>query len=139
MIFDFTDPTVVSAWRAIDERVMGSVSRSARRHDPSGHALFEGTISLERNGGFASVRSSPGDRGLARAGTCHIEVRGDAKQFKLSLLTDDGFDNLNCQAGFAPAGSGWQTQQLPPVQLHFSAACRLAERQRGEVCCPALG
>ncbi len=113
VLFDFTDPTAASAWRAIDDRVMGGVSRSTLRHDPSGHAVFAGTVSLERNGGFASVRSSPGDRGLAGAGACHMEVRGDAKPFKLSLLTDDGFDSLNYQAGFAPAGSGWQTLQLP--------------------------
>jgi hypothetical protein len=91
-LFDFTDPDAVNAWHAIDDRVMGGISRSTLRHDPAGHAVFEGTVSLERNGGFASVRSSPDKRGLSGAGTCLIELRGDNKQFKLSLLTDDGFD-----------------------------------------------
>jgi hypothetical protein len=40
-------------------------------------------------------------------------VRGDAKQFKLSLLTDDGSDSVNDQAGFAPDTSHWQTISLP--------------------------
>ncbi len=87
---------------AIDDRVMGGISRSRLRHDPAGHAVFEGQVSLERNGGFASVRSSPGARGKPGAAACVIEVRGDGKQFKLSLLTDDGFDSLNYQAGFTP-------------------------------------
>lgn len=81
MLFDFIDPRAVDAWRAIDDRVMGGVSRSSLRHDPAGHAVFEGEVSLERNGGFASVRSSPDERGQPGANTCLIEVRGDPKQF----------------------------------------------------------
>lgn len=112
-LFDFTDPSAANAWHAIDDRVMGGISRSTMCHDPAGHAVFEGTVSLERNGGFASVRSSPGERGLAGAKACLIELRGDNKQFKLSLLTDDGFDSLNYQASFVPKGTDWQTLQLP--------------------------
>ena len=119
-LFDFTDPSAASAWQAIDDRVMGGISRSTMRHDPAGHAVFEGTVSLERNGGFASVRSSPGERGLGAAGTCLIELRGDNKQFKLSLLTDDGFDSLNYQASFAPKGTDWQTLHLPLADFRAS-------------------
>ncbi len=112
-LFDFTDPSAASAWQAIDDRVMGGISRSSLRHDPAGHAVFEGTVSLERNGGFASVRSSPGERGLAGAEACLIELRGGHKLFKLSLLTEDGFDSLNYQASFAAKGTDWQTLHLP--------------------------
>lgn len=112
LLFDFADPLVVDAWHAIDDRVMGGVSLSTLRHDPEGHAVFEGKVSLERNGGFASMRSIPGPRGMAGAGVCLVDVRGEAKRFKLSLLTDDGFDTLNYQAGFAPCGNDWQTIRL---------------------------
>jgi hypothetical protein len=112
-LFDFSDPRAADAWRAIDDRVMGGVSRSRLRYDPAGHAVFEGDVSLAQNGGFASVRSSPGERGLAGAPTCLIEARGDSKQFKLSLLTDDGFDSINYQASFAPYTNHWQTISLP--------------------------
>jgi hypothetical protein len=113
VLFDFTDLNAVKAWHAIDDRVMGGISRSRLRSAPAGHAVFEGEVSLERNGGFASVRSGPGDRGFPGAATCLIQVRGDPKQFKLSLLTDDAFDSLNYQASFAPAGDDWQTLHLP--------------------------
>ena len=119
-LFDFTDPSAASAWHAIDDRVMGGISRSTLRHDPAGHAVFEGTVSLERNGGFASVRSSPDQRGLPGAEACLIELRGDNKQFKLSLLTDDGFDSLNYQASFAPKGTDWQTLHLPLAAFRAS-------------------
>jgi hypothetical protein len=112
-LFDFSDPQSVDAWRAIDDRVMGGVSRSRLRYDPAGHAVFEGDVSLAQSGGFASVRSSPGERGQAGATACLIEARGEAKQFKLSLLTDDGVDSVNYQASFTPMGHDWQTISLP--------------------------
>lgn len=120
VLFDFTYPSAVESWRAIDDRVMGGVSRSSLRHDPAGHAVFEGVVSLERNGGFASVRSSPGDRGQPGAEACLIEVRGDNKQFKLSLLTGGGFDVLNYQASFAVSGSNREILRLPLVEFHAS-------------------
>lgn len=119
-LFDFTEPSAAIAWHAIDDRVMGGVSRSTLRPDPAGHAVFEGPVSLERNGGFASVRSSPGKRGVPSAETCLIELRGDNKQFKLSLLTDHGFDSLNYQARFAPRGSDWQNLHLPLADFRAS-------------------
>jgi hypothetical protein len=39
--------------------------------------VFDGEVSLDRNGGFASVRSSAADRGLPGAQACEIDVRGD--------------------------------------------------------------
>ena len=41
-----------------------------------------------------------------------IEVRGERKQYKLSLLTDDGFDSINYQASFTPSAT-WQTLHIP--------------------------
>ena len=120
VLFDFTDPNAANAWQAIDDRVMGGISRSSLRHDPAGHAVFEGTVSLERNGGFASVRSTPDEHGLPGARTCLIQLRGDHKQFKLSLRTDDGFDSLNYQANFAATGTDWQTLRLPLADFRAS-------------------
>jgi NADH dehydrogenase [ubiquinone] 1 alpha subcomplex assembly factor 1 len=119
-LFDFSDPRAIEAWRAIDDRVMGGVSRSRLRHDPAGHAVFEGEVSLAQNGGFASVRSSPGERGHAGATTCLIEARGDPRHFKLSLLTDDGFESVNYQAGFATTGHDWQAISLPITAFRAS-------------------
>ena len=132
MLFDFTDPAAVSEWASIDDRVMGGVSRSRLRHDPAGHAVFDGEVSLERNGGFASVRSRPGARGQPGAVACVIELRGAGKRYKLNLLTDDGFDSVNYQTGFASAGHDWQTLHLP------FAAFRATFRGREVSGAPAL-
>ncbi len=102
LLFDFRDPGAVAEWGAIDDRVMGGVSNSRMRYDLAGHAVFEGNVSLERNGGFASIRSTSADRGKSDAQICFIEARTTSKRFKLNLLTDDAFDSINYQASFAP-------------------------------------
>jgi hypothetical protein len=83
---------------AIDDAVMGGVSASRLRYDPAGHAVFEGVVSLDSNGGFASVRSRRGELGTPGAVSYVLEVRGDGKRYKLNLRTDDAFDGVSYQA-----------------------------------------
>jgi hypothetical protein len=136
LLFDFQDADAVSEWSAIDDRVMGGVSRSRLRHDAAGHAVFEGEVSLDRNGGFASIRSSPGPRGLTGASQCVIEARGGAsKQFKLSLITDNGFDSPSYQASFVCTGNEWQTVTL--VLTDFRASFRGRDLAGARVLDPA--
>ena len=106
-LFRFESADSVADWSAIDDTVMGGVSSSRLRHDPAGHAVFEGVVSLERNGGFASVRSRPLD--LAAPGTVSyvLEVRGDGKRYKLNLRTDDAFDGVSYQAAFEAPPDTW--------------------------------
>ena len=113
LLFDFTDPHAVDTWRAIDDRVMGGVSRSRLRHHTAGHAVFEGDVSLAQNGGFASVRCDAVPLGMRGAVDCVIEARGDGRHFKLSLFTDDGFDAPSYQAEFTPPAHVWQSIRLP--------------------------
>ncbi len=112
-LFRFESAASVADWSAVDDRVMGGVSRSQMRHDPDGHAVFEGEVSLENNGGFASVRSRPLDLAAAGAAACVIEVRGDGKRYKLNLRTDDAFDGVNYQAVFEPPAGVWTLMRLP--------------------------
>lgn len=112
-LFLFESIASVADWSAIDDVVMGGVSRSRLRHDAAGYAVFEGIVSLEHNGGFASVRSRPLDLGAPEAVTYLLEVQGDGKRYKLNLRTDDAFDGVNYQAAFeAPTGM-WTWVRLP--------------------------
>lgn len=113
-LFDFAEPAATDGWRAIDDRVMGGISRSRLRHDARGHAVFEGEVSLAHGGGFASVRSPAGDFGVSGALEVLVQARGAGGPFKLTLFTDDGFDSVAWQCGFDPAPDvGWQLLRLP--------------------------
>ena len=112
-LFRFATPASVDDWSAIDDVVMGGVSRSHLRHDPAGHAVFEGVVSLENNGGFASVRCRPADLGVPGASGYVLEVLGDGWRYKLNLRTDDAFDGVNHQAVFDPPAGAWTSIRLP--------------------------
>jgi hypothetical protein len=113
LLFHFGTDGAVQGWNPVDDRVMGGASRSALRHDPAGHASFQGEVSLARNGGFASVRSPAVPMGPAGAHDCLIEARGDGRAYKLNLITDEGLDALAYQATWTPAAGEWRTVVLP--------------------------
>ena len=92
-LFLFDRPESVVAWSAIDDRVMGGVSRSALRFDPAGHAVFSGQVSPDNNGGFASVRASVSPQPTAGIDTIELVARGDGHRYKLNLRTDRGTTN----------------------------------------------
>jgi hypothetical protein len=116
-LFDFQTAESTARWSAIDDAVMGGVSASHLRHDPAGHAVFEGVVSLDNNGGFASVRSRAGALGAPGAVSYVLEVRGDDKRYKLNLRTDDAFDGVNYQAVFEAPRDQWTTVRLPVAEF----------------------
>ena len=109
----FDAPGTVTDWLAINDAVMGGLSTGRFSYDPVGHAVFEGEVSLERNGGFASVRGarialgSPGTLGYA------LSVMGDGKRYKMNLRTEDTFDGVNYQAEFQPQAGQWIEVRVP--------------------------
>jgi NADH dehydrogenase [ubiquinone] 1 alpha subcomplex assembly factor 1 len=111
-LYRFDDPRAAATWEAVDDRVMGGVSRSRVRHDPAGHAVFEGTLSLAQGGGFASVRADVALPAGA-APTCWLlEVRGDGRRYKFTLRASATFDAVSWQASFdAPIGE-WRMVRL---------------------------
>jgi hypothetical protein len=112
-LYRFDDPRAAIAWEAVDDRVMGGVSRSRVRHDPTGHAVFEGTLSLAQGGGFASVRA-PVAMPATAAGTQAwlLDVRGDGRRYKFTVRTSERFDAVSWQASFDVPAGAWQTVRL---------------------------
>jgi NADH dehydrogenase [ubiquinone] 1 alpha subcomplex assembly factor 1 len=113
VVIDFGIAAAVADWRAIDDRVMGGVSRSRMRHDPAGHACFEGTVSLDRGGGFASVRAPVGAIGGDATRGLRLAAMGDGRRYRLALVSADATDGIVYQAEFAPAAGVWSTVEIP--------------------------
>jgi NADH dehydrogenase [ubiquinone] 1 alpha subcomplex assembly factor 1 len=116
-LFSFTNSSVVAKWSATDDRVMGGISRSRLRFDPMGHAVFEGMMSLEQNGGFASVRADtqlpPPLPPLEKLTHYVVEVRGDGKRYKLNLRVSGRFNRVSYQATFPTVANEWTTVMIP--------------------------
>ena len=56
MLYHFDKNSSPSDWRIVDDVVMGGRSDGSFRINDAGNGVFEGSISLENNGGFSSVR-----------------------------------------------------------------------------------
>lgn len=112
-VLAFDAPDSVAGWRAIDDRVMGGVSRSRMRHDAAGHAVFEGTVSLDRGGGFASVRALAPALGDDASTGWRVEVLGDGHRYRLAYVCAELPDGVVYQADMAPPAGVWTTLELP--------------------------
>ena len=93
LVIDFRDPAQVLEWTSVNDQVMGGMSTSQATATTEGMA-FNGVVSLDNNGGFASIRALPCDYGLAGAIALVLRVRGDGKAYKFGIRTDDAYDGV---------------------------------------------
>ena len=112
VIFDFTTASNSPAWQLINDVVMGGVSTSRFQILTSG-SVFSGVVSLENNGGFASVRLSPVRQDLAGLDAFLVRVRGDGRRYKFTVRTETGFDRPIYQCPFATKRGEWEEHRLP--------------------------
>jgi NADH dehydrogenase [ubiquinone] 1 alpha subcomplex assembly factor 1 len=99
-------------WQVINDGVMGGISRSQIRQTETGTGLFSGDLSLENNGGFASVRAQVGRHDLSAFAGLELRVRGDGRTYHLRLRTDDRFDGIAYRAYFESSAEEWVTIQV---------------------------
>jgi monofunctional biosynthetic peptidoglycan transglycosylase len=105
-------PSEDVSWSVIDDVVMGGVSRSRMHRTERNTGLFEGELSLENNGGFASVRADLGRLDLSGFTGLVLRVRGDGRTYQVRLRTDDRFDGIAYRARFATRDDAWQTHRI---------------------------
>lgn len=97
-------------WRAVNDGVMGGISQGEIVAIPDG-LRFQGALSLENNGGFASVRRAhraekPGPANV------RLKIRGDGRTYQFRVRTTDDYDGVSWRHDFTTDGN-WQTMELP--------------------------
>jgi monofunctional biosynthetic peptidoglycan transglycosylase len=96
-------------WRAVNDGVMGGLS-SGGVEQQGRNIVFRGDLSLENNGGFASVRRLVrGD--LAGADRVRLKVRGDGRSYQFRIRQDEHFDGIAWRS-MLPTNGEWQTVEL---------------------------
>lgn len=111
-LFQFDTATNVAAWQIVNDDVMGGASRSGF-HLTSGMAVFHGEVSLENNGGFASVRSLPAHHDLGGCDAFVIRVRGDGRSYKFTARTTRTFESAIYQVPFKTRKGEREEHRLP--------------------------
>jgi monofunctional biosynthetic peptidoglycan transglycosylase len=110
-IFDFEAGE--KNWYTVDDDVMGGVSSSTVDISNSGVLTFSGNMSLENNGGFASITSAWAPMNLKGYDGTLIRVQGDGNRYRLRLRTTGTGREVTYNAVFRTIPGEWQEIFIP--------------------------
>ena len=117
ILFDFGQPNAAARWQIVNDGVMGGRSTSRTEVVADSQMRFAGTLSQEKNGGFASVKSKLDSArstslGLKAGDVIVMRVQGHGRKYTFNLYLPDrrtAFSHqLECQT---------QANQLKEIQL----------------------
>lgn len=104
-------------WRVVDDGVMGGLSKGKLSIPKDGTAKFEGTLSLENNGGFSSIRTAKmGPLDLSKHSGLAIRVKGDGRTYQLRLESDARYRGswaVSFKADFQTKDGEWTVVEVP--------------------------
>lgn len=102
------------AWVGVNDGVMGGVSQGGAKI-AGGQLHFSGTLSLENNGGFSSVRTTGRVYDLSGAKALLLRVRGDGRTYQLRLATDARVRRsaVSYRADFPTTAGTWTEVRIP--------------------------
>jgi NADH dehydrogenase [ubiquinone] 1 alpha subcomplex assembly factor 1 len=112
-LFAFASPDAAAEWQAVNDGVMGGVSDGRFRMTERQTLEFYGTLSLENNGGFASVRSRPRTLGLQTGDTLVARVRGDGREYQLNLYASGRTRAFSYRAPVQTRSGEWIEVAVP--------------------------
>lgn len=111
-LIDFQHTDEATRWCAINDDVMGGVSRGNMRGE-DGVGVFSGELSLEHGGGFASVRRDPEAFALGPDSGLRLYVRGDGRRYQLRVYSNQLIEGAAYRAVFQTRTGEWQRVTLP--------------------------
>jgi len=87
-IYDFKKDSSLKDWEVEDDVVMGGRSSGEFSINTDGHAVFEGYVSLENNGGFSSVQYKFPKLDVSDFSKIVIKLKGDGKDYQFRVRSD---------------------------------------------------
>ena len=115
LLFDFSATSNWSAWEVENDVVMGGNSTARLERSEAGNAIFTGHVSLENNGGFASVQYHFPSKNIKGYKKALILLKGDGKSYQFRMKA-----NLQDRASyiytFKTTGE-WQTIEVPLKEM----------------------
>lgn len=110
IIFDFNLNSDISNWTIVDDVLMGGRSNGNFKINSAGHAEFYGTVSLENNGGFSSLRHRFFSMEVKNFKEVVLRVKGDGKKYQFRVK-DNSSNYHSFIASFETNGT-WQTIKI---------------------------
>ena len=112
-LLDFAGPETAQKWQAVNDNVMGGVSEGRFRITADNTMEFSGRLSLENNGGFASVRTKPTNFNIHAGDTLVVRVKGDGREYVLNLYTKSRQMAFSYRTALPTAKNEWTEVAVP--------------------------
>lgn len=126
-VLDFAGPEAAEKWQAVNDGVMGGVSEGRFKITPEKTLEFSGNLSLENNGGFASVRMRPTALGIQAGDTLVVRVRGDGREYVLNISTTSRRRAFSYRAPLPTTKDEWREVEIPLADFIPTAFGRRVE------------
>lgn len=101
-------------WQIINDGVMGGISEGRFKINSDQTADFWGNVSLENNGGFASVRALLMIPVTGNFQKIVLRVKGDGKTYSFRIRTDANFDGVAYACNFETKKDEWTEHEFSP-------------------------
>jgi monofunctional biosynthetic peptidoglycan transglycosylase len=121
VLFDFTNPDAAKEWQTVNDGVMGGVSEGKLKVTAEKTLEFFGTLSLENNGGFASVRTKAKKLNLEKGDTLVAKVRGDGREYSLNLYVKKPLTAFSYRAMVQTKKDEWIEIKVPLDQFEATS------------------
>ena len=116
-LFRFNSPQAVSAWRTVNDGVMGGRSQGRFKVNRFKNLEFYGNLSLANNGGFASVRSGRARLDLKQGDSILLRLRGDGRTYNFNLYATGRSGETTFRKSFPTVAGTWIDVRLPLDQF----------------------
>jgi monofunctional biosynthetic peptidoglycan transglycosylase len=113
VLFDFAGADAAKDWQNVNDGVMGGVSEGTFKIIDKKTLEFSGTLSLENNGGFASVRTKAKKLDLEKGDTVVARVRGDGREYTLNLYVNKPLVAFSYRAAVQTKKDEWIEVKVP--------------------------
>ena len=128
-MFAFDKPAAANQWGTTNDGVMGGRSDGRFKINEDNNLEFFGTLSLENNGGFASVRSRGSNLGLQKGDAIVVRVRGDGREYNLNLYTPRRGAAYSYRAKFKTKKDEWIEARIPLDKFVATSFGRIIRNQ----------
>ena len=115
VLVDFGDKQNSSGWNVVNDGVMGGRSVGKARLTDDGVMNFSGTLSLDNNGGFSSIRSGPIDVQMDIEDGFRVRLKGDGRTYIFNLYPKTRRMAFSYRADL-PSVAGQWTEVFVPLK-----------------------
>ena len=127
VLFDFAGADAAKEWQTVNDGVMGGVSEGKFKITDKKTLEFFGTLSLENNGGFASVRTKAKKLGLEKGDTVVAKVRGDGRDYTLNLYLNKPLIAFSYRATVQTKKDEWIEVKVPLEKFEATSFGRVVK------------